>query len=767
MKVILVRARAIDPAVNKVAKTLSEDGHDVKLLVWDRQHTLGTEEGDGYTVRRFNLKAPYDKFTVLFYLPIWWIYEFFFLLKNKCNVIHACDLDTLIPAIIIKLVRGLRLCYTIYDFYANNLPDGRFPQLRKLIRSLVASVEKFGIRFTDVLFLVDESRLEQVKGARIKKLVYIYNSPPDYFAARGKPGAVSITDTSAITMFYAGAIHKSRGLEYAAKAVEEVENVRLVVAGTGPDKGIIEDACRRCERIQFLGQIPYTEVIERTVAADILFALYDPAIPNNKYASPNKLFEAMMCAKPIIVSDGSSMVDIVREENCGLVVPYADVAAIQEAIVKLKSDGNLRQAFGENGRRAYEKRYNWSIMQKRLISAYREIAQNSHQSEEKVPNQLRVCVVTFPFTEAFVTPLSNLVEILRSLSDGICVITAGVEDAMITTNRGIQTYRIRQKKAKNVFARIARYMCLQIKTSFMLAMLSRNTDVYVFFMETGALLPMLTARLAAKKVVWVLPSSLVKMVEHHKDPFSNVLVCLQAVDYRLSNRIVLYSENLIKKWHLEKHRNKISIAHEHFLDFDAFKVQKPLNGRGNLVGYIGRLSREKGILNFMEAIPKVVETTDETTFLIGGDGQLRPRVEEYANKPSNKVKFVGWIPHDKLPVYLNELRLLVVPSYTEAGPYVAFEAMACGTPVLGAAVGLMADLLSDGENGFIMENNSPECIARSIIRVLAHPDLEQIAHNARALVEREFTHEAAVERYRRVLENLGRETKPEEITCCH
>jgi glycosyltransferase involved in cell wall biosynthesis len=373
MRVTLVRARAIDPAVNKLAKTLFENGYDVKLLVWDRQNTLKGENGDGYTVCKFNLKAPYDKLTVVFYLPIWWIYEFFFLLKDKCNVIHACDLDTLIPAILTKLVKRVRLCYTIYDFYANNLPDGRFPLLRKLIRNLVASVEKFGIKFTDVLFLVDESRLEQVKGARIKKLAYIYNSPPDYFAVRGKPVAESIAGTSSTSMFYAGAIHRSRGLEHVVKAVEELKGVRLVTAGTGPDKGIIEDTCRRCERIQYLGQIPYTEVIERAVAADILFAFYDTKIPANRYASPNKLFEAMMCAKPIIVSDGGSMANIVREENCGLVVPYGDITALKGAIISLRDNQPLREKLGQNGREAYESKYSWNIMQERLIAIYKDL----------------------------------------------------------------------------------------------------------------------------------------------------------------------------------------------------------------------------------------------------------------------------------------------------------------------------------------------------------------------------------------------------------
>ena len=55
-----------------------------------------------------------------------------------------------------------------------------------------------------------------------------------------------------------------------------------------------------------------------------------------------------------------------------------------------------------------------------------------------------------------------------------------------------------------------------------------------------------------------------------------------------------------------------------------------------------------------------------------------------------------------------------------------------------------------------MENNSPECIAKNVIRVLNYPDLDiaKIVENARALVEREFTYAAAVERYRKILEDI-------------
>ena len=372
MKVTLVRARAIDPAMNKMAKTLSENGYDVKLLVWDRRNTLSAKDGDGYTVCKFNLQAPYDKLTVVFYLPIWWTYEFFFLLKDKCDVIHACDLDTLIPAVLIRLFKRVELSYTIYDFYANNLPDGRFQSARKLIRTLVAWVERFGIGFTAILFLVDESRYEEVRGARINKLAYIYNSPPNHFEM--KRGHESKRRTE-ITVFYAGVISKSRGLEHMIKAIEDLDNITLIIAGTGLDKDLLENqAASAISKIQYIGWIPYKEVIKRTLEADVLFAFYSPEVPANRWASPNKLFEAMMCRKPIIVSDGNSMADIVRKENCGLVVPYGDVDAIREAVLKLRDDLPLYKRLGKNGRKAYEEKYSWRIMEQRLLDAYKQLS---------------------------------------------------------------------------------------------------------------------------------------------------------------------------------------------------------------------------------------------------------------------------------------------------------------------------------------------------------------------------------------------------------
>ena len=372
IKVTLIRGRATDPAVNKTAEALSEAGYKVKLLVWDRQKNLKGHEDKGYTLQRFGLNAPYDKYSALLFYPVWWVYVFVFLVRYKSNVIHTCDLDMLIPAIPAKLVKRAKLCYTIYDFYANNLPGGSFMLARKLTRKIIASVEKFGIRFTQVLFLADESRCEEIKGAKINSLIYMYNSPKDYCNTKARRGG-SEAGSGELTVFYAGLVTKLRGLEYMMKAVEDLDGVRLIMAGACPDKEPVASSACQCKRIEHIGWLPsYEDVLKRTFESDILFRFSDPMHPKTKYESPNKLFEAMMCEKPIIVSDYSSMANIVREENCGLIVPYGDVDALKEALVRLK-DVNLRQQLGSNGRRAYEQKYSWSIMQRKLLDAYAKL----------------------------------------------------------------------------------------------------------------------------------------------------------------------------------------------------------------------------------------------------------------------------------------------------------------------------------------------------------------------------------------------------------
>ena len=82
------------------------------------------------------------------------------------------------------------------------------------------------------------------------------------------------------------------------------------------------------------------------------------------------------------------------------------------------------------------------------------------------------------------------------------------------------------------------------------------------------------------------------------------------------------------------------------------------------------------------------------------------------------------------------------------------EAMACGTPVVATSVGSIPDFVKNAETGFIMENNSPDCIAKNIINALEESDLEKVSERARVLIEQNFTFGKAVERYENIIMNI-------------
>ena len=246
------------------------------------------------------------------------------------------------------------------------------------------------------------------------------------------------------------------------------------------------------------------------------------------------------------------------------------------------------------------------------------------------------------------------------------------------------------------------------------------------------------------------------MMKHQKNYLTPIIVSFAKINYFLADKIILYSPALITEWNLEPYRHKILIAHRHFLDFKTFTVTISLSDRSTLIGYIGRLSGEKGVQHFARSLPAILSHRQDLRALIGGDGQLKDSIASSLQQGgiAARVDLPGWISHDDLPGYLNQLRLLVLPSYTEGLPNIMLEAMACGTPVLATPVGAVPDVIVDEKTGFIMENNSAECIAKNVARALEHPDLEEIAEAGRRFVEENFTFEHVVERWKEVLDEI-------------
>jgi len=303
-----------------------------------------------------------------------------------------------------------------------------------------------------------------------------------------------------------------------------------------------------------------------------------------------------------------------------------------------------------------------------------------------------------------------------------------------------------------------RYLSTVMKMLYNIFKLSKHTDIFIFITGIPVVFPlMLLARLLGKKVIVMAGGGAYSnyLANNPKKILSaNFQLFFERLCFIISNIIVAETKSSARFLKLEIFEKKIFYIGA-MLPIDVnkmFIIKTDFYARKKLIGYIGGLTIGKGLLNFIESIPLIIKKYD-VNFMICGDGPLTDTVKGYIHqkKLQNKVKIIKWVPYEMIPDYLNELYLLVLPSYSEGLPGIILEAMACGTPVLATPVGGIPDIIKDGETGFLIQNNSPECIAENVIKALNNENLNIIVKNARDLIIKEYSYESVSERYKKII----------------
>ncbi len=139
--------------------------------------------------------------------------------------------------------------------------------------------------------------------------------------------------------------------------------------------------------------------------------------------------------------------------------------------------------------------------------------------------QKKITVITFPVSKAFITPLSNLVDIFRAFSERVNVISGGMEPLTLNPNwDNVRVYNVQHKGASNFLMGILKYVFTQFTLSRLMYNLSKETDIFVFFGQGPPLLNVLMAKILRKNIAWMLPSSLLKTSEAQHHFMSRMLV---------------------------------------------------------------------------------------------------------------------------------------------------------------------------------------------------------------------------------------------------
>ena len=365
--VVYIRGTEIynDSRATKEIMTLASSGYQVIVLAWDRRGIAEqkcTAVFGEFTSASFKFyKNPTPSGIGIKHIDklLGWIRWGRKELKEikKADIIHACDLDSGLLAYPICRKRNIKLVYDIYDYYIDTHP------IPKMLESLIENYEIKIINSADLTIICTEERKQQIEKSSPKSLIVIHNSPdiPELTPLDSK-----------YDYAYCGGLDEKRLVGEILRTYPENEDLKFEFAGFGAYSNLAEEYTRKHNNFQYHGIVAYDQVIEIESKAICLSAIYDPSYRNHRLCAPNKLYEALALGKPIIVCKGTGIDSIVSENNIGVVIDY-NADDFYEAVRYLKSHPEFCALCGKRARRLYEEKYNWEIMRKRLLGAYKNI----------------------------------------------------------------------------------------------------------------------------------------------------------------------------------------------------------------------------------------------------------------------------------------------------------------------------------------------------------------------------------------------------------
>ena len=178
---------------------------------------------------------------------------------------------------------------------------------------------------------------------------------------------------------------------------------------------------------------------------------------------------------------------------------------------------------------------------------------------------------------------------------------------------------------------------------------------------------------------------------------------------------------------------------------------------------VRNLEPRMGLDHLLHAMAEVANAVP-AVLLIGGRGPIEHELKELAGRlgVNSSVRFEGYIPEERLPIYYQAADFFVLPTKSLEGfGLVAVEAFACGTPVLGTPVGAIPEVLGALEADLLFEGIDPDAIARGIRdhlkRAQSDPDsYEALRRRCRAYAVTRFGWDPIVKQLEQELLNLGK-----------
>ncbi len=186
-------------------------------------------------------------------------------------------------------------------------------------------------------------------------------------------------------------------------------------------------------------------------------------------------------------------------------------------------------------------------------------------------------------------------------------------------------------------------------------------------------------------------------------------------------------------------------------------VQPPAPRRRNIVLFLGRLERRKGIFDLLDAVSALRAPIPDIALVCAGGGDI-DSVLRHAERLGieDAVSFPGWVDPLERQSLMNRAAVYVLPSYAEGLPMSLLEAMAAGLPVIATEVGGIPDLVTHGVTGFLFRPGDTAALERLLRKLMQDPALgRRLAMAARETVRVRCAADRVVAQLEEIYSGLG------------
>lgn len=294
-----------DQRIHRTATTLVSVGYRV-IAIGRRLRNSPKSFSTPYKVKL--LRLPFQR-GPLFYAS-YNIWAFFSLIFRDVELIHANDLDTLLAARLVGLIRRIPIVYDSHELFTE------VPELihKEKTRRFWIWLEKMLVKGLKYCSTVSNgvaaelqkrynTHFEVIRNLPFRNEVDIQNSPSDNN-----------------TILYQGALNIGRGLEKLIEAMQWIQNAKLTIVGEGDIERKLKEQCQNlnlCEKIHFTGRVPLEELNQITRNSTIGVSIEEDLGLNYRYALPNKLFDYIQAGLPVLTSNLPEMKSIVDDYGVG------------------------------------------------------------------------------------------------------------------------------------------------------------------------------------------------------------------------------------------------------------------------------------------------------------------------------------------------------------------------------------------------------------------------------------------------------------------